>query len=225
MKMLRTFRDHGILFAGIAGIGLGLAGCQTAPPVEPVFSDPTQVAAAPAAAAPSPVPRSVPDTTLKVPMDTFCVGDMVTVTFSGVENPIAPHEERIKDDGTITLPLIGSVIATGKTPGKLQNEIQGSYVPKYYTRLVVTVKQLDRFFYVGGEVRRPERQLWLGEVTVTQAIQSAGGFTDFADKTKVQVTRADGSTILVNCKQALKRPKLDPKVLPRDSIHVPKRWL
>lgn len=222
MKMLRIFQIRGFFLAAIAGIGLGLAGCQTTPPAEPVFSEPQPGGAA---AAPAVSPRTVPGTPLQIPMDTFCVGDMVTITFSGVETAIAPHEERIKDDGTITLPLIGSVIATGKTPGALQKEIQDRYVPKFYNRLVVTVKQLDRFFYVGGEVRRPERQLWLGEVTVTQAIQAAGGFTDFADKTKVQVTRADGSTLVVDCKKVLKNPKLDPKVLPRDSIHVPRRWL
>ncbi len=65
------------------------------------------------------------------------------------------HEETIKEDGTITLPLIGSVYAVGKTAGELQNEIYTNYVPKYYVRLTVTVKSGDRVYYVGGEVKSP----------------------------------------------------------------------
>src|SRR5580692_8171634 len=70
----------------------------------------------------------------------FHVGETVNVTFSDTPDPIAAHEEQIKEDGTITLPLIGSVKALGKTAGQLQNEIHDLYVPKYYVRLTVTVK-------------------------------------------------------------------------------------
>src|SRR5688572_478433 len=43
--------------------------------------------------------------------DRFSIGDQVTVKFSGTAETILPHEERIKDDGMITLPLIGAVKA------------------------------------------------------------------------------------------------------------------
>ncbi len=219
MKMLRTFLKLGMILVGIAALAACVAGCGTTPSEEPSFTDPPPVSAV----SPS-RPASIPEPAAQVLVDRFRVGDMVTISFSGVETPIAPHEERIKDDGSITLPLVGSVRAVGKAPGELQKEIQDAYVPKFYVRLVVTVKQVERVFYVGGEVRRPDRQGWFGEITVTQAIEAAGGFTDFADKTKVQVRRANGAVIKVNCKKALSRPELDPKVLPGDSINVPKRW-
>ena len=56
----------------------------------------------------------------------FQVGDSIRITFSGTTEPILPHEEKIKDDGNITLPLIGAIKALGKTPGELQNEIQSA---------------------------------------------------------------------------------------------------
>ncbi len=67
------------------------------------------------------------------------IGDLVVVNLSGLPETIPPHEERIKEDGTITLPYIGAVKAAEKTPGELQNEIHDLYVPKIYSHLTVTV--------------------------------------------------------------------------------------
>jgi len=198
------------------GLILSLVGCGTPPTDTPGFSE-SPAWTAPAAANESASASGV------AAVERFRVGDTVTVTFSGVEPPPPPHEERIKEDGTITLPMIGSVLAAGKTAGELQKEIQERY-SRYYTRLTATVKSLERFYYVGGEVRNPGRFPWLGELTVTQAIQSAGDFTDFARKTRVLLVRADGSTTVVDCRRAIQQPELDPKVMPGDRIHVPRRF-
>ena len=155
--------------------------------------------------------------------DRFAVGDLVRVIFSGTTEAIQPHEERIKGDGTITLPLIGAVPADGKTPGELQKAITSAYVPNYYKRLTVTVSSDKRVYYVGGQVRLPGRQEYLGITTVTKAIQSAGDFTDFADRRKVLLTRADGKKFTVNCIKAAKDPALDLPVFPGDKIEVPLR--
>jgi polysaccharide export outer membrane protein len=154
----------------------------------------------------------------------FHIGDTVTVTFSG-PTPIDVHDESIKEDGTITLPLIGAVVAIGKTAGELQNEIYTNYVPKYYVRLTVTVKSGDRVYYVGGEVgSHGSRQLYVDGTTVTKAIQSAGGLTDFANHSKVWLTHAStGQRIRVNYDVALKNPAKDPPVYPDDQINVDKR--
>jgi polysaccharide export outer membrane protein len=155
----------------------------------------------------------------------FRVGDTILVTLSGLPEAIPPHEEAIKEDGQITLPLIGSVPAVGKTAGELQNEIYNLYVPKYYQRVNVTVKSpQDRVYYIGGEVRAPGRQLYVGTTSVTKAIQSAGDFTDFAKKTDVSLIRANGERIKVNCNKALEDPTKDPLVYPGDQIQVPRRY-
>jgi len=153
----------------------------------------------------------------------FQVGDTVTVSFSGTVDPIPDHIEPIKEDGTITLSLIGPVRAVGKTAGELQNEIHDLFVPKYYVRLTVTVSSPQRVFYVGGEVKQPGRELYIGETTVTKAIQAAGDFTDFANRNKVWLIRSNGERIKVNCIKALQDPTLDPPVYPGDQIQVPRR--
>jgi protein involved in polysaccharide export with SLBB domain len=152
----------------------------------------------------------------------FHVGETVNVTFSGPPEPIDPHEELIKEDGTITLPLIGSVKALGKTAGELQKEITTLYVPQYYVRLTVTVKPGDRVYYIRGEVKQPGRQLYVGETTVTKAITSAGDFTDFASHT-VSLIRANGEHVDVDVDNVLAGKAVDPQVYPGDQIDVHRR--
>jgi protein involved in polysaccharide export with SLBB domain len=103
----------------------------------------------------------------------FHVGDTVIVTLTGLPVDIQPHQEPIKEDGTITMPDIGKVQAVGKTAGELQDTIHNLYVPAIYRRATVTVSVGDRVYYVRGEVKAPGRQVYLGEVTVTRAITSA----------------------------------------------------
>ena len=154
----------------------------------------------------------------------FQVGDLVIVNFSGTSDTILPHEERIKADGNITLPLIGAVKALGKSDGDLQTEIHDLYVPKYYVRLTVTVKYqpVELSYSVLGEVRSPGPKPYLGKTTLTKAIGAAGGLTEFAKKSDLVLTRANGTRLTVNYKKAIKDAKLDPQVFPGDSINVVK---
>jgi polysaccharide export outer membrane protein len=229
MKILTDWWKRGRSLVGVCAIALVLAGCHSAPKDEPMFSSDPGAASSSTATGSDTLATDNAKPATSLPnlgsVGRFRVGDLVTVTFSGLEQnqALPPHEERIKDDGTITLPMISSVLAKGKTAGELQNEIQEKY-KKYYQRLVVTVKNLDSFYYVGGEVKMPNRQPWVGEVTVTQAIQSAGGFTDFANRKKVLLVRADRTKITVNCVKVLGNPSLDPKVYPGDTINVPRKW-
>src|SRR5258706_15875616 len=140
--------------------------------------------------------------------------------FSGTPEIIAPHEEIIKEDGNITLSLVGSVRAVGKTAGELQNEIHDLFVPKYFVRLTVTVKPGDLVYYVRGEVKGPGRQLYVGEITVTKAVASAGDFTDFASHVNVLLIRANGQRIKVDCDEAQRDASQDPHVYPGDQIVV-----
>ena len=151
------------------------------------------------------------------------VGDTITVLLDGLPEIIVPHEEAIKEDGTINLDLIGRVKAAGQTAGELQDTIHNLYVPKYYTHVTVTVKTGDRVFYVRGEVKSPGRQIYVGQITVTKAITSAGDFTDFANRKKVILTRANGQRFKLNCTTILDGETPDPQVYPGDQIEVTRR--
>ena len=141
-----------------------------------------------------------------------------------VTGPITstPQSYLIADDGTITLPLINAVQAAGKTPGELQRIITQLYVPEYYVRLAVTVTALNRVYYVGGEVTKPGPEEYLGQTTVTRAIQSAGDFTVFASH-NIWLKKSDGTRISVDVDKALKDSDSDPQVFPGDQIQVNRR--
>ncbi len=134
-----------------------------------------------------------------------------------------PTEETIKEDGKITLIYNQKFVAVGKTAGQLQDEIRTNYVPAYFRNLTITVKTQDRVFNVGGEVKTPNRYVYTGYTTVMRAIDIAGGFTDFARKTKIILTRANGQKIKVNGKEARDHPEKDPEVYPGDRVDVMKR--
>jgi protein involved in polysaccharide export with SLBB domain len=155
----------------------------------------------------------------------FHIGEVITVTgvpFSNDPTLTISHTERIGEDGTISLLYIGQVKAVGKTASQLQKEIHDLYVPKYYNGLNVTVLGDAKFFYVDGEVRASGKYEYPGEMTVVKAISVAGGFTDFARKSKVQVTHG-GHKLTVDVPKAIDDPRLDVPVYPGDSIHIPRR--
>ena len=209
MTLLRRLSGCACAAAGGALLaGLTLTGCTTTD--VPQFVDAAGEAAA--------------ITTNRV--ERFSVGDLVIVNYSGLSGSteqMPVHEERIKEDGTITpSSLIGPVQAAGKTPGELQRDLQEQY-NRYYNNLTVTVQTKERVYWVGGEVRKPDRYVYTGETTVTKAIQAAGDFTDYANKKKVTLTHASGKTVRVDCVKALRDPTFDPPVFPGDQIHVSRR--
>lgn len=151
-------------------------------------------------------------------------GDTITITLNGPPTPIDPMQKLINDDGTISLPYIDRIKAAGKTPGELEIAIHDLYVPKWYTHLDVTVQASNnRVYYVLGEVKRPDRYVYTGEITVSRAIASAGDFTDFADKSEVYLTRANGQRFTLNLKRILAGEATDPAVYPGDRIEVTRR--
>ena len=148
-------------------------------------------------------------------------GNPVTISFSGLSTVPLPFTCRIREDGTITPPYLNKQIkAAGKTIGALEQELEIEYVPKIYRTINVTIRTAERFYFVGGEVRQPSRQPYIGRITVSQAIQSAGDFTDFADQRKVRVFRSNNKVQIVDCKAALEDPSKDLSIYPGDRIVV-----
>ncbi|WP_050785838.1 polysaccharide biosynthesis/export family protein [Pedosphaera parvula] len=150
------------------------------------------------------------------------VGDKVTVSFSDIINAVQPITQPVKDDGSITLMYNQKFQAAGRTISDIEKEIHDRYVPAYYVNLTANIAIEERFFSVGGEVKSPNRQVYSGRITVTGAIDTAGGFTDFAWKSRIRLTRANGKQITVNYKKALEDPKKNPEVFPGDQVYVPK---
>ena len=125
----------------------------------------------------------------------------------------------------MTLLLNQTFTFAGKTPGDLEKEIRIGYVPRYFKYMTVTVKRERQtlFYYVDGEVKMPARQTYIERTTVLKAIASAGGFTDFAKKKGVKLSRLDGRKMTINCVKAIDDASLDVEIYPGDKIYVPRK--
>jgi polysaccharide biosynthesis/export protein len=135
---------------------------------------------------------------------------------------------QIRPDGKITLPLVGDVEATGKTPLELRDTVTKA-LREYMTSPVVTVIVVEAsaaVAYVVGEVARPGTiNLQGGQITALQAIAMAGGLKDFANAKNIRILRKGptGSiqTIAFNYKDAIRGSGKEIYLRPGDTVVVP----
>lgn len=151
------------------------------------------------------------------------VGDQLTIRLDTggqtQQAQLQPLDVVIDENGEISMPLIDRIKAAGLTSSELSERIAANYVPRYYVRCNATVIVTLRFFYVGGEVRAPGRYNWTEDITLLKALNTAGGFTDYANRGKVEVIRGK-QKIVVNCEEMRNQPAKDIAILPGDSIWV-----
>jgi polysaccharide export outer membrane protein len=97
----------------------------------------------------------------------------------------------IRPDGKVSLPLIGEIVASQKTPNQLQQEISEKLQAFVSMPVVnVIVKEVNSpKVSVFGEVRKPDVYKIKQRTTVLDAVAAAGGLTEFAKKNKVVVIR------------------------------------
>lgn len=97
----------------------------------------------------------------------------------------------VRSDGRISLPLIGELQASGRTPSQLEDEITKKlkdYVSEpEVTVIVQEIRSLK--FNVLGMVMKPGSYPLTKPMTVIDAIATAGGFRDFAKQKDIYVLR------------------------------------
>ncbi|MBE2204705.1 MAG: polysaccharide export protein [Chthoniobacterales bacterium] len=156
-------------------------------------------------------------------------GDQIEIRIGGV-----PSEDvgqvtgiyTVDGEGHINMPHIGKVQAAGATQAQLQATIESTYKSQQiFTNPSITlaVPTAARFVDVGGDVRSQQRVPFTADLTVLGAITAAGGFTEYADQSKVRLLR-DGTVTVINIKDVRKDPSKDLKLKPGDKIQVPQSW-
>lgn len=128
------------------------------------------------------------------------VRDLVKITVFGEEG--LDIQRRIDGNGTVSLPLVGSVVLQGLTLAEAEEKIRQTFVEReIFVRPQVSVavaEYVAREVSVIGQVKNPGQvplPIELTSVTIVDVISQAGGFTRLGRADSVRVTRKspDGS--------------------------------
>jgi polysaccharide biosynthesis/export protein len=144
-------------------------------------------------------------------------GDRLRVVVYGQEG--LTNTYAIDAGGSITMPLIGSVPARGRTPAGLASEITAKLRNGYIREPSVAVEiEAYRPFFILGEVAAPGQYPYVPNMSVESAVAIAGGFSPRARRDSVTLTHTDASgpmRIVVPLGTALS---------PGDTVLVGERW-
>ena len=157
IKKLQTKHNALMLITCVIFLSLVLVSCQSAPrkvEVQPVKYEPVEY--------PEPEVR-------------LSTGDVIEIRF--FYTPELNTVQAIRPDGKIDLQLIGEVMAQGKTPRELKEELIEKYTQHIRQLDVSIVVQSfsSRRVYVGGQVTAPGSIPMPGRLTALEAIMLAGG--------------------------------------------------
>jgi len=158
----------------------------------------------------------------------YVIGPEDNLIVSVWREPEISRSVPVRPDGKISLALLNDVQAAGLTPMQLGSAIAEKlqkFISEPQVTVIVASINSQRIFVV-GEVSRTGTYTLLPNMTVMDALSSAGGFTPFAKRTKIYILRKENgkvSSIPFNYKEAIKgrRPEQDIALKPGDRIVVP----
>jgi polysaccharide export outer membrane protein len=163
------------------------------------------------------------------PTPEYSIGTEDILAINVWKEPELSRTVPVRPDGKVTVPLIGEIQAKGLTPNELEANIAKalkSFVANPEVSVIVQEVHSVKFNIL-GEVSKPGSYPLAKPTTVLDAIALAGGFRDFAKKTKIYVlrVRSDGSrhTMPFNYKNVIKGKHFEQNVelMPGDTIIVP----
>jgi polysaccharide export outer membrane protein len=201
---------------------------------QPAATMPPQAYVPPPVAVAAPPPASPPPVIVSTPYDAYAAqpaaapvrydagyrldaGDKLRVVVYGQDG--LTNTYTIDAAGMITVPLIGSVPARGRSPASLASEISAKLRNGYIREPSVAVEiESYRPFFILGEVQAPGQYPYVPNMTVESAVAIAGGFSPRARRDLVTVTHTDAAgtgRYIVPLGTALG---------PGDTVQVNERW-
>lgn len=140
-------------------------------------------------------------------------GDRIIIDIFGEDD--LSIDVMLDNTGIINYPFLGELRVAGLTVGELENVLIAGLKGPYLVDPDITVSIKEyRSIYVNGEVQRPGAYPYQPDLNVEKAIALAGGFTERASKSKIEVKRADDPAA------GPQRMKLTDRVQPGDIITV-----
>ena len=158
----------------------------------------------------------------------YVIGPQDVLDISVWKEPELTRPVPVRPDGKISMPLLNDVQAAGRTPLQLAADITAG-LKKFVTDPQVTVIVMtinSQRVFILGEVTRAGAYPLLPNMTVLQALSSAGGFTIYANLKKIYLLRVeDGKQVKhpFNYKDVLAGRAADQNIIVKagDTIVVP----
>lgn len=172
-------------------------------------------------------PKPAAPDAAKASSDSYVIGATDVLAVSVFKEPTLSNSMPVRPDGMISMPLLGDVQASGKTPLQLADDITAK-LKKYVQDPNVTVilnAMNSKKVYLMGEIGHTGPIEMTPGMTLLQAIATGGGLNPYANAKKIYILRVEGGKqqkIPVQYKQALKGDlSLNLILNPGDTIVVP----
>lgn len=152
--------------------------------------------------------------------------DLLQISVFGVDD--LTHQARVNSNGMINVPLIGGVMAGGRTVPELERELAARYADGYLQNPQVSVfvsEYTSQRVTVEGSVKSPGIYPLTGRTTLLQTVAMAGGLDELADLQGVVLFRhVNGERMAAGFDlAAVRRGEMaDPQVYGDDMIVVEK---
>ncbi|MFC5568934.1 XrtA/PEP-CTERM system exopolysaccharide export protein [Lysobacter yangpyeongensis] len=170
------------------------------------------------------------------PADEYQIGADDIVQVSVWRNPELSITAPVRPDGKISVPLVGDVVAGGRTPDAVAKDVQdklATYIKEPQVTVILTELRSHEYLSrvrVTGAVRTPVSIPYRQGMTVLDAVLAAGGVTEFAAPDRSSLHRKAGDSAQayeVQLNHILEDGDLTTnyKVAPGDVITVPERVL
>ena len=116
-------------------------------------------------------------------------GDVIEVAVAGV--PELRQRVTVQMDGSISLPVLGTLIVAGSSASEARTKIQSALATKVFRQRMADGSEKSRLIepdevaativeyrpiYVSGDVTKPGEQIYRPHMTVRQAVAASGGY-------------------------------------------------
>ena len=127
----------------------------------------------------------------------YRIGPEDALLISVWKNDALTRSVQVRPDGKISLPLLNDVQAAGLTALELRDVLSqrlGAYMPSPEVSVIVSDIRSFKVSVI-GEINRPGRVELKSWATVLDVLALAGGFTQFAARSKIVILQPDGKTM------------------------------
>lgn len=128
------------------------------------------------------------------PVEQYIIGPGDSLQVFVRNNPNLTTEVPVRPDGRISIPLVQSIMAAGKTPGALAGDLE-KVLSRYIRTPLVTVivksfvGSYSQQVRVVGEATKPEALPYRSGMTVLDVMIDVGGLTKFAAGNNAKIIR------------------------------------